>query len=613
MQLTSILSVSVFLLRVSSTPIRSRSPYALKESHHVPRKWARIGAAPSEHMLNLRIGLRQDRFDELEQALWEVSDPTHQRYGQHLSSSQVDELVKPSNDSLELVHQWLADNGIESARLDYSRAKDWIKVSLPVKEVESLLDTKYSIFKHKDSDDFIVRTPSWSLPKHLHSHIEVIQPTNSFFRPKALRSNLKIVEDSDTVFNKQAISLTGYNNTTPNISDVCVATAVTPTCLRTLYGTYSYTPQALGENLIGYANYLNETSNRSDVSLFLQKYRPEAVAVAYDFNIEIINNGDNQQTPNTPEQLSDGKDLEGNLDAETILGITWPTNLTAYNTGGSPPFIPDGNTPTNTNEPYLVWLDYILEQSDLPGVISTSYGDGEQTVPESYAKAACKGFAQLGARGTSVLFSSGDSGVGPEGDCVSNDGKNRTIFTPAFPASCPYVTAVGATMNFFPEVSAYNPNNGFASGSGFSNYFSRPAYQTSAVKKYLSGIGSLYKGLYNPNGRAYPDISAQGFHYLTVWSGRVVVLDGTSASSPAAAAIIGLVNDALIAAGKPTLGFLNPWLYGGGYKAFTDVTNGTAIGCGVAGFPTAVGWDPVTGWGTPYFPKLKRAALQEYA
>jgi tripeptidyl-peptidase-1 len=85
-------------------------------------------------------------------------------------------------------------------------------------------------------------------------------------------------------------------------------------------------------------------------------------------------------------------------------------------------------------------------------------------------------------------------------------------------------------MNFFPEISAYNPNNGFASGSGFSNYFSRPSYQEAAVKKYLSGIGNLYKGLYNHGGRAYPDISAQGFHYRTVWDGRVVGLDGTSAS-----------------------------------------------------------------------------------
>jgi len=51
--------------------------------------------------------------------------------------------------------------------------------------------------------------------------------------------------------------------------------------------------------------------------------------------------------------------------------------------------------------------------------------------------------AALGARGVSVMFSSGDGGVG-DGDpnpatqeCYSNDGRNVTMFIPDFPASCP--------------------------------------------------------------------------------------------------------------------------------------------------------------------------------
>ena len=44
-------------------------------------------------------------------------------------------------------------------------------------------------------------------------------------------------------------------------------------------------------------------------------------------------------------------------------------------------------------------------------------------------------FAQLGARGTTLLFGSGDAGVGG-GNCKTNDGKNVTQFQPAFPASC---------------------------------------------------------------------------------------------------------------------------------------------------------------------------------
>lgn len=112
-----------------------------------------------------------------------------------------------------------------------------------------------------------------------------------------------------------------------------------------------------------------------------------------------------------------------------------PLNSQLCSVGGSPPFTPDDNAPTNTNEPYLSFLDFVNDQESIPQTFSTSYGDDEQTVPRDYAMAVCDGFAKLGARGSSVLFSSGDFGVGG-GSCLSNDGKNRTEFIPIFPASC---------------------------------------------------------------------------------------------------------------------------------------------------------------------------------
>ena len=96
---------------------------------------------------------------------------------------------------------------------------------------------------------------------------------------------------------------------------------------------------------------------------------------------------------------------------------------------------------------------------------------------------------------------------------------------------------------------------------------------------------------------------------MIVWAGNVSTVGGTSASSPTFAAVIALVNDALIAKGKSPLGFLNPWIYGGAYKTLTDVTSGSSIGCNTSGFPAEVGWDAVTGFGTPYLPKLQSYAL----
>jgi len=69
------------------------------------------------------------------------------------------------------------------------------------------------------------------------------------------------------------------------------------------------------------------------------------------------------------------------------------------------------------------------------------------------------------------------------------------------------------------------------------------------------------------------------------------------------------VNDRLVAAGKSPLGFLNPFLYANP-DAFNDITTGSNPGCGTNGFEAAPGWDPVTGLGTPNFPKLLAAALE---
>lgn len=127
----------------------------------------------------------------------------------------------------------------------------------------------------------------------------------------------------------------------------------------------------------------------------------------------------------------------------------------------------------------------------------------------------------------SLIFSSGDSGVGHNADCTTNDGKNTSTFLPAFPAGCPFVTTVGATKNVNPEIVAVDQVNGFSSGGGFSNYFARPSYQDSVVPAYITSLGTKFKGLYNTSGRGYPDVAAQGFHFLVVWNGTLASLDGT--------------------------------------------------------------------------------------
>ena len=97
--------------------------------------------------------------------------------------------------------------------------------------------------------------------------------------------------------------------------------------------------------------------------------------------------------------------------------------------------------------------------------------------------------------------------------------------------------------------------------------------EASAVDAYLTKLGTTNKGLFNASGRAYPDVAAQGEDVQVVVDGRTESVGGTSCASPIFSSVIALINDALLAAGKSPLGFLNPWLYANP-QAFNDITSG---------------------------------------
>ncbi|KAK4502120.1 hypothetical protein PRZ48_005543 [Zasmidium cellare] len=553
-----------------------------------------------DHTIALRIGLKQGSFEELERHLYEVSDPDHPRYGQHLNHGDIHALTMPSEEALDAVHQWLEENGIRLDRVQYSPSRDWLTVALPVSHVEELLDTRYDEYSN-DQGVRVVRTTQYSLPRSLHEHIDVIQPTNYFGNTKAAGS---LMGDWNSGGEGRPWHHSAPNS--QNLSAVCNETAVTSLCLRTLYGTVDYTPQVPEKNYVATTNYLNQTANYSDFRIFMSQQRKDADP-SYEYSYQIVADGVNNQNMEPLEVLEMGLDLEANQDVQTVGGIVYPTRFTTYSTGGlAPNALPDLQYPVPTNEPYLTWLSYILAQKDgdIPYVISTSYADDEQTVPLNYARRVCSEFAQLGARGVTLLFATGDFGVGTNGTCVSNDGKNTTKFLPSFPASCPYVTAVGGTRNIPDEVVTWDETNSYVSGGGLSNYFPRPSYQDAVVERYLDEIGDLHAGLYNRSGRAFPDLAAQGYKYQIVYAGMTTFFGGTSAAAPAVAGVLTNVNDALLAAGRPPLGFLNPWLYKNGRRAFNDVKGGNIWGCNTSGFPAKEGWDVASGFGTPDFRRI---------
>lgn len=257
--------------------------------------------------------------------------------------------------------------------------------------------------------------------------------------------------------------------------------------------------------------------------------------------------------------------------------------------------------------------------------------------------------------GVTVMIATGDNGVANFGcpcnskkrtsyyncACQADSGSSASDWTgagswsgtgyfPSFPATCPYVTAVGATMgpeDGDPEIACQSQLGGIiTSGGGFSTFYSQPSWQTTAVNAYfnaVSGTSQEPASGYNPNGRAIPDISLIGVAYQVVVAGTIQSLYGTSASTPVFAAFISLLNAERNSTGQPNVGFINPTLYNYGSSGstanlFNDITSGNNMCCAnsaypqqpttccSAGFYATPGWDPVTGWGSINYPNLQQ-------
>ena len=177
------------------------------------------------------------------------------------------------------------------------------------------------------------------------------------------------------------------------------------------------------------------------------------------------------------------------------------------------------------------------------------------------------------------------------------------------------MTAVGATRFINHTIGqAEMASDQFGSGGGFSRDFPVSAHQANATKTYLATAQNLPPtGSFPPLGRGTADVSTLGEGFQIVENGGVMPTGGTSASAPTFAALISLINERRLAAGKPAMGFLNPWMYANP-QIFTDVVVGTnAVGRGTGpikfGFQCAKGWDPATGLGTPLFDAMLLDAM----
>jgi Pro-kumamolisin, activation domain len=77
----SLLVLGLVQLGTSKIHLKRWDNLAVKHSWpEIPRGWKYKAPAPADYVFELRIGLKQDRIDDLIDNLMEISDPSHARY-----------------------------------------------------------------------------------------------------------------------------------------------------------------------------------------------------------------------------------------------------------------------------------------------------------------------------------------------------------------------------------------------------------------------------------------------------------------------------------------------------------------------------------------------------
>ncbi|KAL5089120.1 hypothetical protein Trisim1_005975 [Trichoderma cf. simile WF8] len=668
------------------------STHRLHERHppRTANHWTKRERLSRKTVLPMRIGLKQRNIDAGHARLMDISNPRSPNYGKHMTVEEVTDFFAPAQSSVDAVIDWLVSAGIDRKRISQSANKQWIQFDSPAEEAEDLLVTDFYYWEDSTGSHRDIACEQYHLPAHIQEHVDYATPgirlraNNVMKRDAKKRSvdkravtNVPGLREGPHFTNN--VAYMNAVNDVPGVNSTSCSSFITADCLRVQYGISNGTTSAAG-NELGIFEDLNDHYSTADLDAFLAAVYPylDIPAGTYPEN-RLVDGafGSYEDLVAAIGSQFGGLGQESTLDFQSAIPLIWPQTTVLFQTndeyyeivgtegffntfldaidGSYCSFTDDGETGDCT-DPSCADPVYPNPNFDAPigyqgqkqcgvfkptNVISVSYNGIEDLLPNNYQYRQCDEYLKLGLQGVTVVFSSGDYGVGTHLGCIGPNAEPTVgiIFAPGFPQTCPYILAVGGTelrrsdpsappveWEILEEVATTQ----FPSGGGFSNIFSVADYQTDAVNGYFDTVGdslpfesynqTIVDGnfdnvtdvnqVYNRGGRGFPDVAAVGENQLIVYDGQFGTIGGTSLSTPVWGSILTLINEKRIAAGKSTLGFINPALYQHP-EVFTDITEGNNNGCSspdettLWGFPAAAGWDPVTGLGSPNYTALE--------
>ncbi len=355
-----------------------------------------------------------------------------------------------------------------------------------------------------------------------------------------------------------------------------------PAVARNIYGISSL------YNLTGTSNYpVNQTIalllwgngyDPDDIQTFFDNYLgsgvPKPVVAPYPVDQKVF--------PNTSAPTSqDPKAVE-----ELTLDLEWA--------GSSAPgatldavYAPNGPADQNYSPLPSQITDALEEALSLPNVsvLSMSFGVGESG-DQSLASSWNALLEEAADRDITVLAATGDLGGDADDGCAGGTSID-------YPASSPYVLAVGGTnvtLDYVAGIySGFGETAWSGSDGGFSTQFGAPSWQE---------VGSAAAPVESSGHRGVPDVSASAADDFLYFDGTDMTAKGTSFASPFWAGIVASMDQQY---GRP-LGWVDPQIYHvGASQPSGQIGIGLAATSGGSNCVATAngGWNAVTGWGSP--------------
>ena len=518
------------------------------------------------HGMRLILGLTKDQATALDQLLEDQRNPSSPDYQRWLTPEEYGERFGITDNDLAKLTAWLQSQGFTVDQV--ARAHNWITFSGTAGQVREAFGAELHYYESDGKRHFANATEPL-IPSSLAGVVDAIRGLDDF-RPEPQPQTFKPIPD----FNAS----NGFHY-------------IGPADLATIYdiqALYTAGFDGTGQKLV--------IAGQTDINLSdVRAFRAQFALPAKDPQLVLVGSD-----PGT----SQSDQIEANLDLEWAGAVA--RNATII-------YVYSQNV--------FESLEYAIDQNLAP-VISVSYGGCETASPLSFRTLA----QQANAEGITWMNASGDSGAAG----CDNDGERAATQGPAvtFPADIPEVTAVGGSELNEGSANYWSAQNGSGLKSALS-YIPEEAWNDTAQGYGLAsgggGASALYTkpwwqtgpGVPNDQARDVPDVSltASGDHDgYVIYSGGLISVGGTSASSPSFAGIVAILKS--ISGGKrrdrkararqhqPSLYSLSANTTG----LFHDITKGNNVvpcalaskGCGSGSFGYAAGpgYDLATGLGS---------------